>query len=156
MTPIPSVTAEETCNDAHYKQYVKCKAVTVSYPFYRRSPNERGSWAQAMEEARFKWGPHIKKNDRHTPSKKGPCSSIDNPDSNCANPYCFTGERFSSDLGMSYLRARWYNQGTGWFLTMDTSPIDVQNPFERNRSVSTANNPVNTTDPGGLAFNARG
>ncbi|NJP06973.1 MAG: RHS repeat-associated core domain-containing protein [Chloroflexaceae bacterium] len=67
-----------------------------------------------------------------------------------ANPHRFTGERWSSDLGLSYLRARWYHQGTGRFLTMDTYPLNAQNPSEWNRYPYTANNPVNAVDPSGL------
>ncbi|NJL54044.1 hypothetical protein HC928_02010 [bacterium] len=36
-----------------------------------------------------------------------------------ANPYRFTGERFSIALGLYSLRARWYDGGTGRFLTRD-------------------------------------
>jgi RHS repeat-associated protein len=67
-----------------------------------------------------------------------------------ANAYQFTGERFSSDLGLYYLRARWYNQGTGRFLTRDTYPVDFQNPVELNRYVYVANNPIDAVDPSGL------
>jgi RHS repeat-associated protein len=65
------------------------------------------------------------------------------------NPHRFTGERFSSDLGLYYLRARWYNQGTGRFLTRDTYPLNAHHPIEWNRYVYTANNPVNAVDPSG-------
>ncbi|NJK82020.1 MAG: RHS repeat-associated core domain-containing protein [Chloroflexaceae bacterium] len=64
-----------------------------------------------------------------------------------ANPYQFTGERFDATLGLYYLRARWYDGGTGRFLTRDTYPIDVQNPGELNRYGYTANNPVNGDGP---------
>jgi RHS repeat-associated protein len=70
-----------------------------------------------------------------------------------ANAYQFTGERFSSDLGLYYLRARWYNQGTGRFLTRDPYPIDIHNPIEWNRYSYVANNPVNAVDPSGLTLN---
>ncbi|NJL56994.1 hypothetical protein HC928_18965, partial [bacterium] len=33
------------------------------------------------------------------------------------NPYQFTGERFDATLGLYSLRARWYDGGTGRFLT---------------------------------------
>jgi RHS repeat-associated protein len=67
-----------------------------------------------------------------------------------ANPYRFTGERYDVDLELYYLRARWYNQGTGRFLTRDTYPINIHNPIELNRYVYTANNPANWVDPSGL------
>ncbi len=67
-----------------------------------------------------------------------------------ANPYRFTGERYDADLELYSLRARWYNQGTGRFLTRDTYPINIHNPIELNRYVYTANNPVNAVDPSGL------
>ncbi|NJL54038.1 MAG: RHS repeat-associated core domain-containing protein [Chloroflexaceae bacterium] len=54
--------------------------------------------------------------------------------------------------GLYSLRARWYDGGTGRFLTRDTYPIDFQNPVELNRYGYTANNPVNWTDPSGEAL----
>jgi RHS repeat-associated protein len=69
-----------------------------------------------------------------------------------ANPHRFTGERFNSDLGLYYLRARWYNQSTGRFLTMDTYPLNAHHPIEWNRYGYVANNPVNKVDPSGLSI----
>jgi RHS repeat-associated protein len=68
-----------------------------------------------------------------------------------ANPYRFTGERYDADLDLYSLRARWYNQGTGRFLTMDTYPLNAHHPSEWNRYGYVANNPVNAVDPSGLS-----
>jgi RHS repeat-associated protein len=67
-----------------------------------------------------------------------------------ANAYRFTGERYDADLELYYLRARWYNQGTGRFLTRDTYPLNAHHPSEWNRYGYVANNPVNAVDPSGL------
>ncbi|NJO01367.1 MAG: RHS repeat-associated core domain-containing protein [Bacteroidia bacterium] len=64
--------------------------------------------------------------------------------------YRYTGQQYDAATGLYSLRARWYDGGTGRFLTRDTYPLDVQNPVELNRYGYTANNPVNGTDPSGL------
>jgi RHS repeat-associated protein len=35
------------------------------------------------------------------------------------NSYLYTGEQLDSDVGLYYLRARWYKPQTGWFFTAD-------------------------------------
>ncbi|NJP06975.1 MAG: RHS repeat-associated core domain-containing protein [Chloroflexaceae bacterium] len=67
-----------------------------------------------------------------------------------ANPHRFTGERWSSDLGLSYLRARWYHQGTGRFLTMDTYPGCNTDPLSLHKYIYAHNDPGNKIDPSGL------
>ncbi|NJO07704.1 MAG: RHS repeat-associated core domain-containing protein [Chloroflexaceae bacterium] len=66
--------------------------------------------------------------------------------------YRYTRQQYDAATGLYSLRARWYDGGTGRFLTRDTYPIDFQNPVELNRYGYTANNPVNGTDPSGLSF----
>ncbi|NJO07544.1 MAG: RHS repeat-associated core domain-containing protein, partial [Chloroflexaceae bacterium] len=63
--------------------------------------------------------------------------------------YRYTRQQYDAATGLYSLRARWYDGGTGRFLTRDTYPIDVQHPVELNRYGYTANNPVNGTDPSG-------
>jgi RHS repeat-associated protein len=65
------------------------------------------------------------------------------------NRYRFTGEQFDADLGLYYLRARYYNQGSGRFLSRDTLAINQVDPREWNRYVYVAGNPVNLVDPSG-------
>jgi len=65
------------------------------------------------------------------------------------NRYRFTGEQFDANLGLYYLRARYYNQGGGRFWTRDTAGVIPENPREWNRYVYVANNSVNAVDPSG-------
>jgi RHS repeat-associated protein len=67
-----------------------------------------------------------------------------------ANPYRCTGERYDADLDLYYLRARWYNQGTGRFLTRDTYAGDTFAPQTLHKYTYTHNDPVNNIDPSGL------
>jgi len=66
-----------------------------------------------------------------------------------ANSYLFTGEQFDANLGLYYLRARYYNQGGGRFWSRDTSKLVPGTSRELNRYVYTANDPVNAIDPSG-------
>lgn len=58
------------------------------------------------------------------------------------NEFKFTGEQVDS-TGMEYLRARYYDQATGRFLSQDPLPLLQQYPY-------VMNNPVNLVDPYGL------
>jgi RHS repeat-associated protein len=66
------------------------------------------------------------------------------------NRYGFTGEQFDDDLGLYYLRARYYNQSNGRFLSRDTYPLNQIRPREWNRYSYVAGDPVNAVDPSGL------
>ena len=52
---------------------------------------------------------------------------------------------------MYYLRARYYQAGSGRFWTRDSWGLDQQNPREWNRYVYVAADPVNGVDPSGYA-----
>lgn len=49
------------------------------------------------------------------------------------NVYMYRGEQFDSDLGLYYLRARYYNPITGRFMSRD--PADPQ-PFDSNGTLT--------------------
>jgi RHS repeat-associated protein len=59
------------------------------------------------------------------------------------NVYLYRGEQFDPDLGLYYLRARWYNPVTGRFLSRD--PLDTGNKY-----TYAGSDPVNASDPSGL------
>jgi RHS repeat-associated protein len=59
------------------------------------------------------------------------------------NEFKFTGEQVDS-TGMQYLRARYYDQATGRFLSQDPVPFDQPYSY-------VSNNPSNMIDPYGLA-----
>ena len=62
----------------------------------------------------------------------------------------YTGEWFDADVGLEYLRARWYQPGTGRFTTEDTAPGYARIPRSLHIYVYAWNNPINLTDPVGL------
>jgi RHS repeat-associated protein/uncharacterized repeat protein (TIGR01451 family) len=68
------------------------------------------------------------------------------------NSYLFAGERFDSALGIYYNRARYYDQRTGRFWSMDPKEGDDQDPMSLHRYLYAANNPVNFTDPSGQSL----
>jgi RHS repeat-associated protein len=68
------------------------------------------------------------------------------------NTYLYSGERFDSNLGLYHLRARYYNQATGRFETMDPYWGTIRNPATLPRYYYTANNPTNFADPSGRMF----
>jgi len=65
-------------------------------------------------------------------------------------PYGFTGERWESQAELLYLRARYYQPGTGRFITEDPFPRLRGEPQMLNQFVYVTNNPVNKVDPEGL------
>jgi RHS repeat-associated protein len=66
-----------------------------------------------------------------------------------ANSLRYTGEQWDSDVGLLYLRARWYDPATGRFTTRDPFPGFVGLPQTQNPYVYVNNNPTNLTDPSG-------
>ena len=48
------------------------------------------------------------------------------------NSIKYTGEFFDESAGLYYLRARYYNPGTGRFISEDTNRGDVKNPASLN------------------------
>ena len=66
-----------------------------------------------------------------------------------ANTYLYNGERFDQNIGLYHLRARYYNQATGRFETMDPVGGNIVDPATLHKYVYTKNDPVNRVDPGG-------
>ncbi|MCD4739235.1 MAG: C39 family peptidase, partial [Anaerolineae bacterium] len=64
----------------------------------------------------------------------------------------YTGEWFDADVGLEYLRARWYQPGTGRFTSRDPLEGLLQRPDTQHRYTYAAANPVNFTDPRGLWY----
>jgi RHS repeat-associated protein len=65
------------------------------------------------------------------------------------NVYLYCGERWDSDLGLYYLRARYLNPGTGRFMTMDTFEGTQTDPLSLHKYLYAGDNPVNDIDPTG-------
>nr|NIW46903.1 hypothetical protein [Gammaproteobacteria bacterium]NIW99740.1 hypothetical protein [Phycisphaerae bacterium] len=66
-----------------------------------------------------------------------------NPVADGGEPYGYTGEWWEEEVGLLYLRARWYTPETGSFLSKD--PVESEPPYLYARG-----NPINLTDPTGL------
>ena len=65
------------------------------------------------------------------------------------NPYRYRGEQFDTDLNAYYLRARYYQQSIGRFLTTDPVEGLPHNPFTLHRYVYANDAPINFLDPTG-------
>ena len=69
-----------------------------------------------------------------------------------ANTNLFAGEHFDPNVGFYYLRARYYDQETGRFISMDPAEGDPQSPTSLHRYLYATDNPVNFVDPTGRQF----
>ena len=67
------------------------------------------------------------------------------------NSIKYTGEFFDESAGLYYLRARYYNPGTGRFISEDTNWGDIKNPASLNLYTYCYNDPVTFIDPSGHA-----
>ena len=66
------------------------------------------------------------------------------------NNYLYRGEQYDSDLGLQYLRERYYNPTTGRFVSKDPYAADTSNPVTLHKYLYTGANPVSWRDPSGL------
>jgi RHS repeat-associated protein len=67
------------------------------------------------------------------------------------NNYLYRGEQYDSDLGLYYLRARYYNQLTGRFLSRDPKDGDYSDPATLHKYLYASADPVDLIDPSGRA-----
>lgn len=65
------------------------------------------------------------------------------------NNYLYRGRQFDADLGLYYLRARYYNPATGRFLSRDPEPGDFADPATFHRYLYADSDPVDRIDPTG-------
>jgi RHS repeat-associated protein len=68
------------------------------------------------------------------------------------NNMLYRGEQFDPDLGLYYLRARYYNPLTGRFMSRDPRRLcdcSLENPTSQHAYVYASADPVNRIDPGG-------
>ena len=63
--------------------------------------------------------------------------------------YGYNGEYTHTDLGLQYLRARYYNMTTGTFTSRDTYGGTLTDILSQNRYTYAENNPVTYADPSG-------
>ena len=67
------------------------------------------------------------------------------------NNYLYRGEQYDSDLGLYYLRARYYNTMTGRFVSMDPENGIMTDPATLHKYLYANGDPVNLADPTGRA-----
>jgi RHS repeat-associated protein len=67
------------------------------------------------------------------------------------NNYLYRGEQYDSDLGLYYLRARYYNPATGRFMSRDPNDGDITDPATLHKYLYANSDPVDRTDPSGRA-----
>jgi RHS repeat-associated protein len=65
------------------------------------------------------------------------------------NDYLYTGEQFDANVGFYYLRARFYEPGSGRFISMDTYEGSIYDPASLHKYNYCQNNPINLVDPSG-------
>src|SRR5580700_3871512 len=65
------------------------------------------------------------------------------------SPSYYRGEQYDSDLGLYYLRARYYNPLTGRFMSRDPDNHDVTNPNALHKYLYANGDPINALDPSG-------
>ena len=68
------------------------------------------------------------------------------------NNYLYRGEQFDSDLGLYYLRARYYNPQTGRFLSRDPEEGVPTDPKTLHKYLYAGGDPVNLKDPTGRDY----
>jgi RHS repeat-associated protein len=67
------------------------------------------------------------------------------------SPWGYTGESHDIEASLVYLRARYYEPGTGRFIQQDTYPYfgEIEEPLTRNLYAYGVNNPLQYIDPNG-------
>ena len=65
------------------------------------------------------------------------------------NNYLYRGEQYDADLGLYYLRARYYNPNTGRFMSRDPENGHIKDPASLHKYLYADGDPVNGIDPMG-------
>src|SRR5208337_662204 len=68
------------------------------------------------------------------------------------NNYLYRGEQYDPDLGLYYLRARYYNPATGRFLSRDPLDHDPADPKALHKYLYAGGDPVDASDPTGRDY----
>lgn len=67
------------------------------------------------------------------------------------NEMLYRGEQYDPDLGLYYLRARWYNPQTGRFMSRDPNAGNIAIPTSLHKYLYADGDPVDGADPSGRA-----
>jgi RHS repeat-associated protein len=65
------------------------------------------------------------------------------------NNYLYRGEQYDPDLGLYYLRARYYNPATGRFMSRDPLDGQAKDPASLHKYLYAGGDPINLLDPTG-------
>ncbi|MGA8673335.1 MAG: RHS repeat-associated core domain-containing protein, partial [Terracidiphilus sp.] len=65
------------------------------------------------------------------------------------NNYLYRGEQYDPDLGLYYLRARYYNPLTGRFMSRDPNEGNLHRPATLHKYLYAGGDPINARDPSG-------
>ena len=65
------------------------------------------------------------------------------------NNYLYRGEQYDSDLGLYYLRARYYNPNSGRFMSRDPEDGKAKDPKTLHKYLYAGGDPINAVDPTG-------
>jgi len=65
------------------------------------------------------------------------------------NEMLYRGEQYDPDLGLYYLRARYYNPLTGRFMSRDPNEGNIRIPATLHKYLYASGDPVNRVDPSG-------
>jgi len=68
------------------------------------------------------------------------------------NNYLYRGEQYDADLGLYYLRARYYNPNTGRFMSRDPEDGYAKDPASLHKYLYAGGDPINAKDPTGRAI----
>ena len=73
-----------------------------------------------------------------------------------ANPFLFNAQQFDQASGDYFLRARYYDQSNGRFVSQDSFEGSNDDPVTLHRYLYAGVNPVSYVDPGGMDFSLMG
>jgi RHS repeat-associated protein len=68
------------------------------------------------------------------------------------NNFLYSGEWSDTSLGLYHLRARYYNQATGRFLSRDPEKGDCHSPATLHNYIYAGDDPVDNSDPSGRSY----
>jgi len=66
------------------------------------------------------------------------------------NNYLYRGEQFDPNVGLQYLRARYYDPSLGRFVSVDPFAGMIEEPMSRHRYLYGSDNPIGNVDPSGM------
>jgi RHS repeat-associated protein len=75
--------------------------------------------------------------------------NLSNQTGSTPNNYLFAGEQFDPALGLYYNRARYYNNATGRFWSMDTQQGSDRDPLSLHKYMYAEGDPIDHLDPSG-------